>query len=190
MKAWPILRAFTDRTCIRVDDRELAMMTAQAVRTADYVVIIKQVEVDRPVEVVWKRVGDYGAISEWMQTDCRILSGDGGVGTVRRIQWGAVTEVMIAQTSRSYTYLQTRGTMAFAGCRGTLAAEPIEGARTQLAYTVIYDQTGFVAEAERRRQRERLDGDCQRFLEVMKAMAEAEQVIEPSLVSASDRAAS
>lgn len=148
------------------------MVTASAARAADYVVITKEVEVDRPIDAVWKRVGDYGAISEWMQTDCGFLSGDGGVGTLRRIQRGAVNEVMIAQTSRSYTYLQTRGDLAFAGLHGTVAAEPIDEARTRLVYTFFYDQNVIVADADRRNHRERLDNRCQEVLEVMKAMAE------------------
>lgn len=148
------------------------MVTASAARAADYVVITKEVEVDRPIDAVWKRVGDYGAISEWMQTDCGFLSGDGGVGTLRRIQRGAVNEVMIAQTSRSYTYLQTRGDLAFAGLHGTVAAEPIDEMRTRLVYTFFYDQNVIVADADRRAHRERLDNRCQDVLEVMKAMAE------------------
>lgn len=148
------------------------MVTASAARAADYVVITKEVVVDRPVDVVWKRVGDYGAIAEWMETDCGYLSGDGGVGTVRRIQRGAVVEVMIAQTSRSYTYLQTRGNMAFAGLHGTLAAEPVAKSRTRLVYTLFYDQTVIAADADRRAQYERLDSRYQEFLEVMKATAE------------------
>jgi predicted RNA-binding protein with TRAM domain len=148
------------------------MGTAPAARAADYVVITKQVQVDRPVDVVWTRVGEFCAISEWMQTDCGYLSGDGGVGTVRRILRGEVVEVMIAQTQHSYTYLQTRGKMAFAGYHGTLAAEPIGKSRTQLVYTLFYDETVFVADADRRIQRERLDGGFQKLLEAMKAMAE------------------
>ena len=148
------------------------MVTASAARAADYVVITKEVEVDGPVDLVWKRVGDYCAISEWMETDCGYLSGDGGVGTVRRILRGAVNEVMIAQTSRSYTYLQTRGNMAFAGYHGTLAAEPIEESRTRIVYTLFYDQLAFAALADRRTQRERLDGSLPQLLEAMKAVAE------------------
>jgi uncharacterized protein YndB with AHSA1/START domain len=156
------------------------MVAAPAARAADYVVITKEVEVDRPVDAVWARVGDYGAISAWMQTDCGYLSGDGGVGTVRRLLRGAVTEVMIAQTSRSYTYQQTRGNMAFATFHGTLAAEPIAAARTRLVYTLFYDQTVFVADADRRAQRERLGERFQQYLEAMKAMAEAEPVMAPA----------
>jgi carbon monoxide dehydrogenase subunit G len=150
----------------------LTMVAASAARAADYVVVTQEVEVDRPVEAVWKLVGEYRAISEWMQTDCGYLTGDGGVGTVRRILRGAVNEVMIAQTSRSYTYLQTRGTMAFAGYHGTLAAEPIAASRTRLVYTLFYDQTVFVAEADRRNQRERLDANLQQVLDVMKTIVE------------------
>jgi uncharacterized protein YndB with AHSA1/START domain len=156
------------------------MVTAPAVRAADFVVITKEVEVDRPVEVVWKRVGDYGAIAEWMETDCGYLSGDGGVGTTRRLHRGEVVEVMIAQTSRSYTYLQTRGKMTSAGLHGTLAAEPIEASRTRLTYTLFYDQTAFPANADRRAHRERLDSGFQTYLEVMKEMAEREQILAPS----------
>jgi len=148
------------------------MVIVPGVRAADYVVITKQVEVDRPADDVWRRVGDYHAISEWMETDCGYLSGDGGVGTVRRLLKGEVIEIMIAQTPRSYTYLQTRGKLAVAGYHGTLAAEPIEASRTRLVYTLFYDQKAFAAEADRRAHRERLDGRYQQFLEVMKAMAE------------------
>jgi hypothetical protein len=151
------------------------MVTATAARAADYVVIAKAVEVDRPVDDVWSRVGDYRAISAWMETDCGYLSGAGGVGTVRRLQRGAVVEVMIAQTQRSYTVLQTRGNMAFAGLHGTLAAEPIGASRTRLVYTLFYDQSVFVADADRRAQRERLDGRYQDLLETMKAMAEGDR---------------
>jgi uncharacterized protein YndB with AHSA1/START domain len=145
--------------------------TAAAVRAEDYVVIAREVEIDRPVEDVWKRVGEYRAISKWMETDCGYLAGDGGVGTVRRTQRGEVTEVMIAQTSRSYTYLQTRGKMAFTGYHGTLAAEPVGKSRTRLVYTLFYDQTVIVADAERRAQHERLGDRLQRALEAMKALA-------------------
>lgn len=150
----------------------LAMVTASAARAVDYVVITQEVEVDRPVEFVWSRVGAYRAISEWMETDCGYLSGDGGVGTVRRILRGEVNEVMIAQTSRSYTFLQTRGKMAFASYHGTLAAEPVDETRTRLIYTLFYDQLVFAAEADRRNHRERLDERLQQALEAMKALAE------------------
>ena len=157
------------------------MVTATAARAADYVVITKEVKIDRPVDEVWARVGDYGAISAWMETDCGYLSGTGGLGTARRLERGAVVEVMVAQTARSYTYLQTRGTMAFAGLHGTLAAEPLKppsrtrASRTRLVYTLVYDQSVFVADADRRAQRERLDGRYQAFLEAMKAMVEGDR---------------
>ena len=150
----------------------LAMTGAPAAQAADYVAIVKQVEVDRPADLVWQRVGDYCAIADWMKTDCGYLSGTGGVGTVRRILKGTVTEVMVAQTSRSYTYWQTQGNMAGAAYHGTLAAESVGPSRTRLTYTLFYDQAALASDADRRAQHERLDGRFQGFLAAMKEIAE------------------
>jgi hypothetical protein len=39
--------------------------------------------VARPAKEVWARVGKYCDISAWLNVDCKITSGDGGIGTVR-----------------------------------------------------------------------------------------------------------
>jgi hypothetical protein len=40
--------------------------------------------VNRPAAEVWRRVGKYCDIGEWLRTTCTIVSGkDGEIGTVR-----------------------------------------------------------------------------------------------------------
>lgn len=147
-------------------------LAAPAAQAGDYVTITKQVEVDRPADLVWTRIGGYCAIAEWMKTDCQYVSGTGGVGTVRRILKGTVVEAMVAQTARSYTYWQTQGNMAVAAYHGTLAAEPIGAGRTRLTYTLFYDRSALASDAERQAQHDRLDGRFGGFLSVMKTIAE------------------
>jgi hypothetical protein len=142
------------------------------VDAATYVTIIKQVQVERSADAVWKKVGDFCAISVWMKTTCEYTSGTGGVGTVRRILNGATVEPMVAQTAHSYTYWQSAGNMAATGFHGTLAVEPDGSGRSRLSYTLFYDESALPSDAVRAAQRERLNGRFQELLGVMKSMAE------------------
>src|ERR1035438_1144164 len=69
--------------------------------------ISMEITVNRPAAEVWKRVGKYCDVSEWLQAPapCRILSGkDGEFGAVRSPGGG---EVLVGRTELSYTYTQT-----------------------------------------------------------------------------------
>jgi Polyketide cyclase / dehydrase and lipid transport len=144
---------------------------AAAASAADYVTVVKQVEVDRDADMVWTTVGDYCAIAVWMKTTCEYLSGTGEVGTVRRILNG-VTEPMVAKTAYSYTYWQTVGTMAATGLHGTLAVAPAGSGRSRLSYTLFYDQSMLASDEVRAAQRQRLNARFQELLGVMKSMSE------------------
>ncbi len=57
-----------------------------AVPNPTYVSIPMEIMVNRPAAEVWKRVGKYCDIGEWLQVPCTITSGkDGEVGTIRSI---------------------------------------------------------------------------------------------------------
>ena len=78
---------------------------ATVVAHPTYISIPLEITVDRPAAEVWKRVGKYCDIGEWLQVPCTIVSGkDGEVGVVRSIG----TEVMVGKTELSYTYTQPR----------------------------------------------------------------------------------
>lgn len=139
---------------------------------ADYVVIRHEVEVQRPAEQVWARIGGYCAIAEWMKISCDYASGTGDVGTVRRLGGAATVEVMVARTAHSYTYLQTVGKMAPAGYHGTLAAEPDGPGKSRLFYTLFYDQSAMPSDAVRQSEHDRLDHRFADLLGVMKTLAE------------------
>ena len=71
-----------------------------------YVSIILQADVNKPAADVWKRIGKYCDISEWLSLQCTISAGkDGEVGAVRSL--GAIgTEILVGKTDLSYTYTQ------------------------------------------------------------------------------------
>src|SRR5262245_3530713 len=65
-----------------------------------YTSIPMEITVDRAAADVWKRVGKYCDVAEWLQipAGCRITSGkDGEVGAVRTVGNG---EVLVAKTDR------------------------------------------------------------------------------------------
>src|SRR5215469_8147995 len=72
-----------------------------------YVSIPLEISVNRPAAEVWKRVGKYCDIEEWLQVSCVITSGkDGEVGAVRSLRNGAAIEIRVAKTALSSTYTQ------------------------------------------------------------------------------------
>ena len=72
----------------------------------EYVTIDMEIDIDKPAAEVWGKVGEYCGISEWLGLDCKITSGDGGMGSVRSLLGGRILEIMVAQTELSYGYAQ------------------------------------------------------------------------------------
>ncbi|MBC7983926.1 MAG: hypothetical protein H7Y02_08735, partial [Candidatus Obscuribacterales bacterium] len=112
-----------------------------AVADPTYVSIPMEITVNKPAADVWKRVGKYCDISEWLQipTGCQITSGkDGEVGAVRTV--GA--EILVGKTEYSYTYTQpVREGRPYNLYHGTLEARPINATTSKLVYTLIYDNS-------------------------------------------------
>src|SRR5712691_8108182 len=77
------------------------------VASPTYTSIAMEITVNRPAAEVWKRIGKYCDVSEWLQVPagCKIISGkDGEFGAVRSVGNG---EVLVGRTELSYTYAQT-----------------------------------------------------------------------------------
>jgi hypothetical protein len=112
-----------------------------AVPNPTYVSIPMEITVDKPVADVWKRVGKYCDIAEWLQipSGCTITSGnDGEVGAVRTV--GA--EILVGKTEYSYTYTQpVREGRPYNLYHGTLEARAIDATKTKLLYTLVYDNS-------------------------------------------------
>ncbi len=139
----------------------------------DYVVIVRHAEINRPAAQAWKRVGSYCALSEWLSVTCTLESGSGGLGSVRLIN-NTFVEVMVAQSPLSYTYWQTQGSMAASGYHGTVALVPRGAHRSEVIYTLVYNQAAFPTEAERAAQRDRLTKRFQGACDMIKKLAEAQ----------------
>src|SRR5512146_1588020 len=114
----------TNRTLFALASVVGFLTVAPPVQASDWITVKNSVEVNAPVGTVWRRIGGYCAISEWMEVSCSYTSGHGELGTVRSLMNGSTDEVMVAQTRHSYTYWQNKGNMAPAMFHGTLFAEP------------------------------------------------------------------
>ena len=76
---------------------------SSAVAAPTYISIPLEIAVNRPAADVWKRVGKFCDIGEWLRIPCTITSGkDGEFGAVRSV----ASEVLVGKTELSYTYTQ------------------------------------------------------------------------------------
>jgi hypothetical protein len=135
-----------------------------------YVTIPLEITVNRPAEEVWKRVGKYCDIGEWLRVACTITSGkDGEVGTVRSIG----TEILVGKTDLSYTYTQpVRAGRPYNLYHGTLEAKPLTATTCKLVYTLVYDNSMLADDDARARDKAQKAAQFTTALENMKILAE------------------
>lgn len=144
-----------------------------AVPNPNYVSIPMEIVVNKPVADVWKRVGKYCDIAEWLQipSGCQITSGtDGEFGAVRTV--GA--EILVGKTEYSYTYTQpVREGRPYNLYHGTLEARAIDDKTSKLIYTLIYDNSLIAGdEAAKKADIDRRRAAFTRALNNMKILAE------------------
>jgi hypothetical protein len=135
-----------------------------------YISIPLEITVNRPAAEVWKRVGKYCDIGEWLQVPCTLTSGkDGEFGTVRSIGG----EVLVGKTELSYTYTQTvKEGRAYNLYHGTLEARPVTPTTSKLVYTLVFDNSMLADDAARERDKTQKSATFTRALENMKTLAE------------------
>jgi hypothetical protein len=129
-----------------------------------------EIDVNRPAAEVWKRVGKYCDIGEWLQIACTITAGkDGEVGAVRSV----VNEVLVGRTDLSYTYTQpVREGRPYNLYHGTLEAKPVTATTSKLVYTLMWDNSMLADDAARERDRTQRNTQFTRALQNMKTLAE------------------
>ena len=152
----------------------LAFARGAGAADPEYTTIKMQIDVARPAAAVWSRVGGYCDISKWLDTDCVIKSGDGGIGTVRVLGGGRVTEILVGKTDLSYGYTQpVREGQFYNLYHGFLEARPVTAQTSRLLYTLMYDISdkadGSARQADVAQRRARFEG----ALKKMKELAEA-----------------
>lgn len=137
-----------------------------------YVTINLETTVNKPVADVWKRIGGYCTISEWLQiaAGCKILAGrDNEVGAVRSV----ATEVLVGKSEYSYTYTQpVRAGRPYNLYHGTLEARAASPTTTRLLYTLVYDNSMLPDDAAREKDKASRTVVFTRALANMKTLAE------------------
>ncbi len=153
----------------------LLALTASCWATAqpNYQRLELEITVNKPAAEVWSKVGGYCDISVWLNLDCEITQGDGGIGTVRVLN-GTIVEPMTALTELSYGYTQpvVEGEY-YTLYHGFIEARPVSETTSKLIYTVMWD-TSQLSEDEIKAGFERRHNLFTVGLAKMKEIAEAE----------------
>ena len=140
------------------------------VASPTYSSILMEVAVNRSAADVWKRVGKFCDIGEWLRIPCTITSGkDGEVGAIRSV----ANEVLVGRTELSYTYTQpVREGRPYNLYHGTLEARPVTATTSKLVYTLFFDNSMLADNAAREADRTRRTAQFTQALENMKILAE------------------
>jgi hypothetical protein len=148
-----------------------ASIPSIGVANPTYVSIVMEVAVERPAADVWKRVGKYCDVAEWLRINkCAITSGkDGEVGAVRTV----ANEVLVGRTELSYTYTQpVREGRPYNLYHGTLEARPVTATTSKLIYTLLFDNSMLADDAAREKDKVGRTATFQRAMTNMKTLAE------------------
>ena len=145
-------------------------LTAVPAMASDFTSFTLSTVANTSPEKTWAKIGGFCAIHDWLGTSC-VLTGAGDVGSIRTINDGKVTEMMVARTPFSYTYIQPTN---YANLyHGTLAVEPDGAGKSKITYTFLYDAEPLGdADAKAKARQGRTDRFNQ-ALAKMKAMAES-----------------
>ena len=143
------------------------------VASPTYTSIAMEITVNRPAAEVWKRIGKYCDVAEWLHAPAggKIIAGkDGEFGAVRSVGNG---EVLVGRTELSYTYAQTpkEGT-PFNLYHGTVEARPMTPTTSKLVYTLFFDNSMLPDEAARAKDKEARRARFTQALQNMKILAE------------------
>ena len=141
----------------------------------EYATIKLEMDIAKPAKEVWAKVGaNYCDISKWLNNvDCQITSGDGGMGTVRVLAGGRVTEILVAQTELSYGYTQPAREGQFYNLyHGFMEARPVSATSSKMLYTLTYDVSNLADKAAKDADVARRRAMFQTAIENMKKLAE------------------
>ena len=153
-----------------------AMAGAALAAEPEYATIKMEIDIAKPAKEVWAKVGGYCDISKWLNNvDCKVTSGDGGMGTVRVLAGGRVTEILVAQTELSYGYTQpVREGQFYNLYHGFMEARPVNATTSKMLYTLVYDVSNLADKAAKDADIARRRGMFETALENMKALAEGQ----------------
>lgn len=141
------------RLCLAVLGTVLFAAAAALAAEPEYTTIKMQIDVAKPAKDVWAKIGGYCDISKWLSApgtaqapaqpvDCKITSGDGGIGTVRVLAGGRVTEILVGKTDLSYGYTQPVREGAFYNLyHGFLEVKPVTDKTSRILYTLMLDES-------------------------------------------------
>jgi len=144
---------------------------------SDYTSIVLSTVVARPAGEVWKDIGGFCDIGAFMKMKCAYASGSGGLGTVRTLA-GRVNEVMVGQTSHSYTY--TQQPILKDMYHATVDVEPAGPGESRIFYRIVYDQSNLAPGQTKEKYR------AQHVMMFTRALASMKKSVEGTSTGSSD----
>jgi hypothetical protein len=162
------------RRVLAIGAMSAPLFFAGAASAAEYATVNLKISVDAPIDAVWKKVGGYCDITNWLPAlkTCTYTSGKGDLGTVRRLA-DRIDELMVAQGKYYYVYAQPTPPGRDIMYHGTLEAVADGKNKTTLLYNLVWDQAPLADDKAKQEDRDRRTTAFTNALAEMKKLAEA-----------------
>ncbi|MBM87488.1 MAG: hypothetical protein CMQ41_13235 [Gammaproteobacteria bacterium] len=140
----------------------------------EYVTVELEIDINRSAEDVWSRVGGFCDITDWMGLPCELTEGSGGIGTVRSLLEGRITEVLVAKTDLSYGYTMPAVQGEFYNLyHGFMESKAVTATTSKMLYTLVWDVSNHADQAAKDGDIEGRTATFTNALQGIKAYAEA-----------------
>jgi hypothetical protein len=122
--------------------QQAAALPPPAIPNPTYVTASFDIDVNRPADAVWARIGRFCDIAEWAPATCSITAGvEDQLGAVRLVR-GTIVEMMVGRTAHSYTYtMPVRVGVPYNTFHGTLEVRPLTATTSKVVYAFFYDNS-------------------------------------------------
>lgn len=140
----------------------------------EYVTVELEIDINRSAEDVWSKVGGFCDITDWMGLPCELTEGSGGIGTVRSLLEGRITEVLVAKTDLSYGYTMPAVQGEFYNLyHGFMESKAVTATTSKMLYTLVWDVSNHADQAAKDSDIEGRTATFTNALQGIKAYAEA-----------------
>jgi len=140
----------------------------------DYATIRMEIDIAKPAAEVWSKVGGYCDISKWLGFECKMVKGEGEIGSIRDLANGRILEIVIAKTALSYGYTQPAAEGKFFNMyHGFMEAVPVTAKTSKMVYTIFIDESDkadkAAKDADIASRRTRFEGALKKMKEIAEA---------------------
>lgn len=146
------------------------ILFADPSRASEYISVTLEKPIDRSADAAWAKIGSFCAVKDIFKFTCEYVTGNGDIGTVRKVADGRALEVMVGKTEHSYTFAFPQPNPIM--FHGTIGVVPVTTDKSKAVFTLFWDQESLATPEAKASDKASRTALITRALNEMKILAE------------------